>query len=252
MAVLATINSEYIKLTSTRSPYWCVAIVVVMSLGVAAMFGAILSGSSTEGASLGISDYLLGLNQFGVVVLVIMAVLAVTSEYRFSTIRTSFLATPKRFRVLVAKAVVYGGLAVVLSAVLAVVGLGIIKVIAGASSNFSLGGADALRQIWGTPIWALLCVIVGLAVGALLRQTAGAIALILVWMLVAEPVVAILPKIGPAVGPFLPFRNGSRFLGMASPSDNYHWNAYVSLGYFAVFACVLFGVAMAVVARRDA
>ncbi|GAB17981.1 putative ABC transporter permease protein [Gordonia effusa NBRC 100432] len=250
MTPLATVNSEYIKLTTTRSPYWCAAVVVALSLGISVLIGAVLS--STPDTGLGIADYLLGLNQFGVIVLMIMAVLAVTSEYRFGTIRTTFTATPRRRRVLIAKAVVFGGLAVVLSAVLAVISLGVVKALAGSSSNFSFGDADALRQIWGTPIWALLCVIVGLGVGALIRHTAGAVVIILVWMLVAESILAVLPKVGPEIGPFLPFRNGSRFLTSTASSPDYHWNAYVSLAYFAVFAAVVFVAAIAVVERRDA
>ncbi|MFW0788719.1 ABC transporter permease [Gordonia sp. CPCC 205333] len=250
MTPLATVNSEYIKLTSTRSPYWCVAIVVVLSIGISTLIGAVLA--STPDTGLGISDYLLGLNQFGVVVLMIMAVLGATSEYRFGTIRATFIATPRRARVLIAKAVVFGGLAVVLSAVLAVISLGAVKALAGSSSKFSFGDADALRQLWGTPIWALLCVIVGLGVGALVRHTAGAVVIILVWMLVAESILAVLPKVGSAIGPFLPFRNGSRFLSSTASSPDYHWNSYVSLGYFALFAVLVFVAAIVVVERRDA
>lgn len=251
MALSATTHAEYIKLTSTRSPYWCVGVVVVLSLGIAALIGAVIASVHGE-TGLRVPDYLLGLNQFGVVVMMIMAVLAVTSEYRFGTIRTTFIATPRRATVLFAKAVVFGGLAVVLSAVLAALSLVVVKVLAGASSHFSFTDSVALRQIWGTPIWALLCVIVGLGVGALVRHTAGAVVIILVWMLVAESILAVLPKVGPAIGPFLPFRNGSRFLTSTADSADYHWNAYVSLGYFAVFAAVVLGAAVIVVQRRDA
>ncbi|NMO04936.1 ABC transporter permease [Gordonia sp. TBRC 11910] len=251
MALVAATHAEYIKLTSTRSPYWCVGVVAVLSVGIAALLGAVAANAAGD-TGLRVPDYLLGLNQFGVVVLMIMAVLAVTSEYRFGTIRTTFVATPQRGRVLVAKAVVFGALAAVLTALLAALSLGVAAVLTPASSNVSFSDSVALRQIWGTPIWALLCVIVGVGVGALIRHTAGAVVIILVWMLVAESILAVLPKVGPAVGPFLPFRNGSRFLNAAPDADAYHWNAYVSLGYFAVFAALVFGAAIAVVRRRDA
>ena len=51
-------------------------------------------------------------------VLMIMAALAITSEYRFGTIRTTFQAVPNRASVLIAKAGLIGGFGAVLTLVL--------------------------------------------------------------------------------------------------------------------------------------
>ena len=73
--MIATINAERIKLTSTRSPYWCVGIVVLLALGLAALL-------SSGGGSLPVDNaayfFLYGLNQFGVAVLTIMAILGLS------------------------------------------------------------------------------------------------------------------------------------------------------------------------------
>ncbi|NED60799.1 ABC transporter permease, partial [Streptomyces sp. SID10244] len=173
-------NAERIKLTSTRSPYWCIAVVVVLAVAVAALTGA--TSTAPLGPSPGESAWtaLIGLNAFGVLVLMIMAVLAVTSEYRFGTIRTTFQAIPKRSTVLLAKAGVFGALAVAVTLVLAVVGIFLVRGLAGSSSGIELGDPGVVRQIWGTPVIAALYVLIGLGVGAIVRHTAGAIVIVLI------------------------------------------------------------------------
>ena len=54
----------------------------------------------------------------------------------------------------------------------------------------------------------------GVGVGALVRASAGAVALLLLWPLVAEPLLANMPNTGATVGPYLPFANAFTFLGV--------------------------------------
>ena len=103
--------------------------------------------------------------------------------------------------------------------------------------------------------------VLAVAVRILVRQTAGAVALLLVWALV-ETVVAFLPRIGDDIGPWLPFGNGGNFLtagddivsGTAAGfSVDYPFGPWGSLAYFAAFSLVLLVVVSLVVAqRRDA
>ena len=262
---MGAVRAEQIKLTSTRAPWWCIAAVVVLGLVIAGLIayvirdaGAISDQSQdvgTDGSvdqSSAASFYLIGVNFFGVVILIIMAVLGVTTEFRFGTIRTSFLATPRRQNVLCAKALVYVALTCVVIVPLSLCCVLLVKVVSNGSSGLDLGSEHVIRQIWGTAVWASLCVIVGIGVGAIVRQTAGAVSVVLVWMLVIENVAAKLPVVGHRIGPFLPFRNGSRFLDGDSPGDGYHWSSWVSLVYFGVFAAIVFAVGVLLVNRRDA
>ncbi|MCR5978295.1 ABC transporter permease [Gordonia jinghuaiqii] len=248
--MIAAVNAERIKLASTRSPYWCLGVVFVLGVGFAALLGALLSGGHGEPGEIDslTDDFLIGLDQFGVAVLAIMAVLGITSEYRFGTIRPTFAAVPGRPSVLIAKAVVFGGLALVVTAVVALVGVVLAQALAG--HGMALGGPETARHLWGTPVFAMLCALVGLAVGALVRHSAGAVAIVLVWMLALERIVSVLPRVGEHIAPFLPFLNGWNFL--AGGDDSFHWNAYGSLLYFAVFTVVLLVVAAVVTDARDA
>lgn len=259
--MIGALNAERIKLASTRSPYWCVGIVVLLSLAVAAVVGQVAGNSVGEvgevdevGSTDGIAGVVLaGLNQVGVIVLMIMAVLAVTNEYRFGTIRTSFLAVPRREVVMIAKALVYGAMTVILTVVLTALCLLVAMALGGQSLGISFTDADVVRQLYATPIDALLCVVVGLSLAMLLRHTAGAIAILLLWMLVLEGVIGLLPKVGSHIAPFLPFANAGRFLDPTSPTSvDFHWGPIGSAVYFAAFALLLFGAGLAAVSRRDA
>ena len=246
------VNAERIKLLSTKSPYWCVAIVAVVAILFSVLIG-LGNSTSSAGTSVYVSDLTVGMTQIGVVVLMIMAVLAVTSEFRFGTIRTTFQAIPSRETVLGAKAVVYGGVAVVVSFVVGIVSMVLGKALSGDSGGrLDLAGSEAIRQYWGIPVYTLLCILIGLGIGAIVRQSAGAIVVLLIWSLVLENILINIPKVK-VVAPYMPFTNASRFLtDRGSDGIDYVWNAYGSILYFAVVALVIFGIGVVLTKKRDA
>ncbi|MFT4125205.1 MAG: ABC transporter permease [Gordonia sp. (in: high G+C Gram-positive bacteria)] len=259
--MISLLRSEWIKLGTIRSPYWCAGLMVVLSVGITGLLAAVIDNVSDISGSPTTTDptvidgtvatvLLVGLNQFAVVVLMIMAVLGITSEYRFATIRESFLAAPKRPWVLGAKGIVYVAFGFLAMLLLTVVCLAILRVGIGRAVDF--GASAVIHQIWGIPLYSALCVLFALGVGALVRHTAGAISLLLVWMLVVESILSAVPKVSDWFGPLLPFANGSRFLAGATSGDDFHWNSTVSLIYFAVWAVLVFAAGVFVVDRRDA
>ena len=93
---MTLLNVERIKLFSTRSPYWCLAAIAAASLGFATLFGLVENGEAAlpyiflRGVGLGMSIYM------------VLAALAITTEYRFGTLRNPFLGVPRRAAVLLA------------------------------------------------------------------------------------------------------------------------------------------------------
>ncbi|AOW93287.1 ABC transporter permease [Rhodococcus sp. WMMA185] len=264
---MAVLNAERIKITSTRSPWWCTAIIVVLGLGLAALMGwvsrsgfdsvnnQIAAGEEPvfEPVLLQLPDAVIGVSGFGVSVLMILAALTVTSEYRFGVIRTTFQAMPNRASVLIAKAGLIGVFGAVLTFVLTFGAYATAKATAGAEAGAGLSLSDgaALRTIYGVPIYAFLCVVLAVGVGALLRQSAGAIALLLLWPLLIESLFFLFGSFGEKVMPFLPFFNANNFLGSSQGID-FHWGPWGSLAYFAVVVLVIFGASLVVVNKRDA
>ncbi|MFE3545133.1 ABC transporter permease [Nocardia sp. NPDC059177] len=253
MGVLA---AERIKLTSTRSPWWCSAVVVLLGIGLAVLIAVVTkTAGNTDPSSqpdmLTTSVAASGVAGFGVMVLMIMAALTVTSEYRFGVIRASFLAVPNRTKVVVSKAALVGGYAAVLTGVLSLIAFAVAKLIAGdTATNLVLDGN--WRGIYSVPIYALLCVFLAIGVGVLVRQSAAAISLIVLWSLLLENLLGAFGGFGRAVKPFLPFQNANRFLSVEEYEANWHWGIWGSLIYFAVFTAIVFGAALVVVNRRDA
>ncbi|PPJ20017.1 ABC transporter permease [Nocardia nova] len=253
---MGVVTAERIKLTSTRSPWWCSAIVVALGLGMAALFAAVSRASmghenettlTTAGATVGVSG-------FGVMVLMIMAALTVTSEYRFGIIRTTFQATPNRSLVLTTKALLTGAYAAVLTFVLGLLAYLIAKPLAGdAGRQMSLSSDADWRALYGLAIYAFLAVVLSVGIGALVRQSAAAISLIVLWPLLIETLLGSFGSFGRTVQPFLPFANINRFLGEdTSSAAHWHWGPWGGLVYFIVFVAVVFGAALIVVDRRDA
>ncbi|WP_415973112.1 ABC transporter permease [Rhodococcus sp. 077-4] len=256
MGVLA---AERIKFTSTKSPWWCSAIIVVLGLGFAAILGWAAKSALSLDAPEGIppttaADVVgVGVGTFGAMVLMILAALTVTSEYRFGIIRTTFQAVTNRGSVLGAKALLVGVYGAILSFALAVVGLVIAKGLAGEQAGVLLGfDVDGTwRVLYGTAILAFVQVVLAIGVGALVRQSAGAIAILLLWPLLIENLVGLIPNVGAKIQAFLPFLNANHFLGSDGGID-FHWGPIGSLIYFVAFTAVIFGAAVFVVNRRDA
>ena len=140
--------------------------------------------------------------------------MTVTGEYRSGMIRTTFAASPEPHPGVVAKAVV------------AAVVFGDLH--RGAGDRSGDRGAADRRPLLGlrlslteTGVWrvagalalyAALAAVLGVAVGALLRYVAGAVAVLLLWPLVVEPLLGNMPNIGSQVGPYLPFGNAFVFI----------------------------------------
>lgn len=253
---MGIVAAERIKLTTTRSPWWCSAIVIVLGIGLAALFAAVSRASmGTEGETLmTTAGAVAGVRGFGVMVLMIMAALTVTSEYRFGIIRTTFQATPNRHLVLTTKALLSGVYAAVLTFVLAVIAYVIAKPLSGdAGLGMSLGSEVDWRALYGTAIYAFLAVILAVGVGALVRQSAAAISLIVLWPLLIETLLGSFGSFGRNVMPFLPFANIDHFIDDTTGSSaNWHWGPWGGLIYFAVFSLIVFGAALVVTDRRDA
>lgn len=240
MTMAAMINAERIKLTTVRSPLWSTAAAAVLSFGVAALQAA----TAYDDEQLTAPTAALGVAVFGVPVLMIVAALTMTGEYRTGMVRTTFMASPSRTLVLAAKAVV----AAVFSGVVAAI------MVIGSVLVARIGLGDAWRTTAAIALYATLAAVLGVGVAALLRHTAGAVAVLLLWPLLVEPLLGNLPGRGPQIGPYLPFANVFRFLDVQwlFPTYAAPWGPLGSLGYFTVIVLGVFVTAVVVVNRRDA
>jgi ABC-2 type transport system permease protein len=166
---------EWIKLRGLRSTWWALA----AGLAAAAVIGErIGAGTRTSAGNLTLATS--PATFIGLVIVSVLGVLTVTSEYGSGMIRTTLAATPRRSLVLAAKAAVFGAVALVageaasfLSYACAVVSLppGV------AAPGLSEPGV--LRALILTGVGYCLLGLVGVGLGAIVRHTAGAVAIMI-------------------------------------------------------------------------
>ncbi|MFN3005858.1 ABC transporter permease [Mycolicibacterium wolinskyi] len=250
MSALAALDAERIKLSTTRSPLWSVVGVAVLSFGVAA-----LQGWSAYGYTpLAPGKAALGVAVFGVPVLMVLSSMTVTGEYRTGLIRTTFLATPNRTKMLIAKAVVCAAFSSVCAVVMVLGAVLVARLFAEPVIGAELSPTNPAT--WsvagGFALYAALAAVLGVGVGALVRFAAGAVAALLLWPLVAEPLLGNMPNL--EAGPWLPFANMFRFLGVEwlFPTYDMPWGEVGSLVYFLAWVAAVFIAAVVVLNRRDA
>ena len=244
------LHSELLKLRTTRVPFVLMALTVVFTGLVVA---AIVHFDAAEASNP------FGLAQaaaFWSMLVMVLGILIVTNEYRHRTITTTFLADPRRERVLGAKLVtaLLAGAAVALAAI-AVIALVALPWLAAKGADLPLGaeGLEAAARLLLS--FALSCAL-GAAVGAVLQNQVGAIVGVLIWFLIVENIVGVLSQlIFGEIGepdPVTKFLPGSAFGGIVGGQGREFllaggWAALVATGYLALFA-VLGAVAMR---RRD-
>jgi ABC-2 type transport system permease protein len=252
VSAVAVLDSERVKLSTTRSVLWTAGAVAVLSIGLAALHGATAYGAAPltpEKAATGVAV-------FGVPVLMVLAAMTVTGEYRSGMIRTTFMATPTRTLVLVAKAIVAALFSAVYAAVMAIVAVVVGRLMAPplVGSHLTFVDPDTWRLIGAITLYAALTAVLGVGVAALLRHSAGAVAVLLLWPLLVEPVLGNLPSIGSEVGPYLPFANLFRFIDVQwlYPVYAMPWGVVGSLVYFTTVVAAVYAVAIVVVNSRDA
>jgi ABC-2 type transport system permease protein len=253
MTLLAT---ERIKLFTTRSPWWCMLIALVLTVGFSVAIIANASDVVPASVANAESGY-----QFGVIVIMVMAALAVTTEYGFGTIRASFQAVPNRTAVLLAKVAVVGILAAVIGEISAFLAWGAARLIKPGPLT-ALDGDQALRNVFGMGLVYLVAAVIAVSVGILIRQSAGAIAILLVYVLLVESLVTLIPTIGPKIQEWMPFNMAHNFLSAGAQTAGgpeaaravaqMPLSAWGSLAYFAGFGVVILAAALFTANRRDA
>lgn len=242
----ALLRSEHIKFWSTRSPWWSLLLAAVLSIG----FGMLVTGTSPVGENR--IFFTMGGMQFAGAIILVMAAMAVTTEYRFGTIRTTFQASPNRARVLWTKAGLVAVIALVAGEVLAFATFFLARLVA-KDDVLVLDSATAWRQVAGFGLVYGLTAIIGVGVGAIVRHTAGAISLLLVWSLIGESLFTFIPRVGDDIYRVLPFTAANQFTGDPEVSGVTDFLAPgLAIALVAGYALVILVAATIVIRRRDA
>jgi ABC-type transport system involved in multi-copper enzyme maturation permease subunit len=245
----ATVVSEWIKFRSVRSvPAALLATVVVVVVGGLLVTAGFRSGWSTltadDRATFDPTFQSLRGVELAQLVTGALGVLTVTGEYTSGLVRTTFTATPQRARVLAAKWLILGGVlwAVGTAASFVAFFLGQ-AVLTAPAKHVSLGDPGVLRAVFGGGVYLLLIGLLGVAVGALLRRTAAALAAVL-GIVVVLPIATSLVggDLGDRLNEYLPSTAGMAFWTVVRTGND-------TLGAWpGLMVCALYVVAAGVAA----
>lgn len=128
-----------------------------------------------------------------VIFFMILGIIGMTAEYRHRTATPTFLVTPKRGQVVLSKLITYLGISLLFAIVVNAVVLAVaLPWLSGKGSPITLNG-DHLAVLLGAVGGAALYGMVGVGIGALLRNQVAAVVGALVYLFVAEPILRSVP-----------------------------------------------------------
>ncbi len=252
-----TVRSEWTKMRTLRSTPITLAVTALLVIGLSALITLAVvsnpghSGNDARRHPLTIIQAGWGL---GLLAFEVLGVLVVTNEYSSGLIAETFLATPRRLRVLLAKVVVFVVLVFFVAEVMSFVNFFVGRAVISAYPpfpNLALTDHNVLRAVIGEGIDAALVGLIGLAIGAILRHTAGAITASVAVLFVLPLVLMALPTSWEQpVEEYWPTEAGSQLEEVTRQA--HALTAWWGTGDLALFVLVLlFGAGFALV-KRDA
>ncbi|CAM5580866.1 ABC transporter OS=Streptomyces fumanus OX=67302 GN=GCM10018772_51540 PE=4 SV=1 [Streptomyces fumanus] len=252
--LLHAVASEWTKMRSVRSTMWTLGVFVLLVVGIGVLAGAVV-GSTTADMS---GSNPLELGFFGLLLgsmcLITLGVLTTASEYGTGMVRTTMTACPSRGRVLAAKAVVFFLVAFVVTLVSTTLTAVVQVALLEGSGAESPGGEDWLKATVGVSLYLALPGLASLAVGSIIRHSAGAIT-IMIGVLLAPLVIALfmftdsLKDVQQALFEYsIPNQLSIFYANSLSDSGPSGWDP---LWMVLVVTAVAFGLAYALLERRD-
>jgi ABC-type transport system involved in multi-copper enzyme maturation permease subunit len=211
------------------------------------------------------ADHLLGVF-IGLLIMVVIAAMFITMEYRRGLIRTTLAASPRRGRLLAAKALVIGLLTFVLGSAAVAVGViaGSRLAQAGGTYVLPVGSLTESRVILGTGAMLAVASVLALAIGAVLRRSVATVAAVVVAIVLpyilgvsgvlpagaSEWILRVTPAAGFAVEQSVP--QYQQVVGHYGPPDYFPLAPWSGFAVVCIYAAVALGLATWLLRRRDA
>ncbi|HEX4442400.1 MAG TPA: ABC transporter permease subunit [Galbitalea sp.] len=197
------LRSEFIKLFTVRSTFWCIVIIIVLSVGFG-LLAATVQAPARAGAPVApaltvaqqqaqaVSYATIG-SEIGELVLAVLGALVITGEYGTGMIRSTLAAVPKRTPALIGKAIVLAVTSFI---------VGLVSLFGTAAAIFPLlPGTKNIHPDWtdwhvvesllGGAVYLALIALIAFSVGAIVHNSAGGIAAALGLVLVLPGLVAL-------------------------------------------------------------
>jgi ABC-2 type transport system permease protein len=244
---------EWIKLRSLRSTWWTLVITVAGAIAI-----GVTVGINTRNANSDLTNNALAGIIPALLLTSVLGVLTMTSEYSSGLIRSTLAAAPSRPRLLAAKATVFGAMALVVGEAAS-----FISFFAGGAalshgiSAPALTQPGVLRAVLLSGLSFGLIGLIGLGLGAIVRHSGAAIAVVVGGVYVLPTIMA---SAAHGLGVYMPIIIIGNSLTTTKPEAcpaqggqcPHFLSAWAGLGLLGLYAAVALAIGCWLFARRDA
>ena len=254
-------HAEWTKIRSVRSTVWTLIVFVVVCIGFTALITWLTEthwyGPKAPARDVrAIADpvgFILGTGVgLGQLAICVLGVLVITSEYSTGVIRASLLAVPRRIPVLAAKAVVFAVLLLVVTEIVAFCSFFVGSAILHAHVPVSLSGSGVTRAVVGAGLYLTVLGLLALAIGTMIRHTAGAISVSIGIVFVLPILSGLLPSSwGAHINAYLPEQAGTLITHTHEQSGDL-LSPWQGFGVLCIWTVLALAVAAYLLERRDA
>jgi ABC-2 type transport system permease protein len=250
----ALVRAELRKLFTTRLWLWMLLTAIALTALFASLGIAFADDPDNTSPPLDTPEgqrNILGSASTAALIIGILGVIAMTSEYRHQTVTPTFLATPRRGRVVAAKMITYALVGVLYSAACTAVALAVaLPWLAAKDIDVSLGSNGIPQTLLGVGAEVAIYAVLGVGLGALLKNQIAAVVGLLVYSLIVGPILSAIGAIRDYTK-YLPDQAGTALI-QATPSEDAElltqWlGGLVLVGWAVLFATIGYFLAV----RRD-
>jgi ABC-2 type transport system permease protein len=254
-------RAEGTKIRSVRSTVWTLLIFIVVCVGLTALI-TWLTDSHWTGPqaasrdSSALSDpvgFILGSGVgLGQLAIAVLGVLVISTEYSTGVIRASLLAVPRRLPMLAAKAAVFAVLLIVVTEIVAFCSFFVGSAILHAHVPVSLGDSGVARAVAGAGLYLTVLGLFAMAIGTMIRHTAGGISAAIGVVFVLPILSGLLPgNWGAHINAYLPEQAGTLITHTQEQSGDL-LSPWQGFGVLCLWTILLFALAAYLLQRRDA
>jgi ABC-2 type transport system permease protein len=250
------LRSEFTKIRSVRSTYWALLamFVVVVGFGALASWGAASHGP--HGPYFDPTQQSLAGLYIGQLIIGVLGVLVISSEYSTGMIRTTLTTNPHRGMMIAAKGVVFTVVALVTSLVTSFTAFFLGQALMSSHHmSTTLGSPNVLRAVIGGALFLTACGVLSFGLGLLIRHSAGGIGAMVGLLFVVTILINFLPQSWQDhVDKWIPALAGGQ-LWMAvpqPPGSTPMFGPWPSFAVLCGYAAVAVAAAAILFRRRDA
>jgi ABC-type transport system involved in multi-copper enzyme maturation permease subunit len=255
VTLAGALRSEFTKIRSVRSTYWTLLAMFVVVVG----FGALASAGAAHGPHGPYFDptrqSLAGL-YIGQLIIGVLGVLVISSEYSTGMIRTTLTTNPHRGVMIAAKGIVFTVVALITSLITAFAAFFLGQALMSSDHiSTTIGSPNVLRAVIGGALFLTACGVLAFGLGLLIRHSAGGIGAVVGLLFVVTILVNFLPQSWQNhVDKWIPALAGGQ-LWMTTPNPPGNTPMYGPWPSFAIlcgYAAIAVAAAVILFRRRDA